>query len=217
MNRIGRLIENIGLAGACTATFIFVFSAVLPDVNACWWVLLVLCLLRWGCGLFIKWQDNAAPDSMLKRDHRMFAVLLCGVAIRFVLALAMEPRVVSDNAIFWNGIQRWSAGDFVETKSYALTALYAAFQAVFGIDFQLNQFINAGLGVAQIFLSYDLAFRIFRNRSIACASGLLVAFHPVLCSWCSESPPSRFSAFWCCWRSGRCRCFCVKRIERGGR
>ena len=175
-------IENVTLIVASLAIFFFVFSAVFTEVNGWWWGMLSICTAGCGYRMFRQWKYRRCavegPDVAMT-NHRFFAILLCGAAVRFVLALAMVPRVVSDNAIFWNGIQRWSVGDFVETKSYALTVLYAVFQAIFGIDFQLNQFINAGLGVVQVFLSYDLGFRIFRNRSIACASGLLVAFHPV--------------------------------------
>ena len=175
-------LENVVLIVACLATFFFVFSAVFTEVNGWWWVVFSICAA--GCGYCIFRQRKsrryiADGAEAVMTDHRVFCILLCGAAVRFVLALTMVVGVISDDATFWKGIKCWSAGDFVETKSYALTALYAALQTVFGIDFQLNQFINAGLGVAQIFLSYDLAFRIFRNRSIACASGLLVAFHPV--------------------------------------
>lgn len=171
------MLEKIVVYATLVAMSAFVFTGVLVRPSA---VLVGLMLLLVVLALKnIGWLRCACTQEEDGIDSRFFPILLSGLCVRIAIALMYCPRLVADCAKFWDGIKAWCVGDFIETKSYSLTLLYSIIQYVCGgPNLQLNQFINVALGVLQIWLTYDMASRLFHNRKAGIVGAALVAFHP---------------------------------------
>ena len=159
---------------------LFVFTGVMVSHDRLWWVGIIVCPIMWGKALTKRRQLCIGKSDENDEDIKkiFLCILFAGITIRFILALFILPKLISDGAVLSSKIASWSKGDFIETKSLFQTAFYAFWQWLVGPSLQLIQIINAFLGGLQIALAFDLSKRIFKCGWIAIVAAAITAFHP---------------------------------------
>lgn len=174
------LLESIITLSVIALIVAFIFTSVIYKRDICWFIGVLLCVIMWG---FAFWKHSTLVSGnkcVDEKDYKylFFCVLFSGFTIRLTIAMLLLPKPDNDCATLYYCAQKWSAGDFIETKSIFQTAFYAFWHWLAGPSLRLNQIINAALGSLQIIIAYDLARRIFKRGSIAVAAAALTAFHP---------------------------------------
>lgn len=174
-------LESIMTFCCIALTVTFVFTGVMVNHDARWWIGIFVCSIMWGLAILKhrKLFQDPICENETSTNTIFWCILFAGFAIRFVLAIIVLPVLQADCESLYAYANEWSKGNFVETKTLFQTAFYAFWQWFVGPSLQGTQIINAIFGTLQIAIAYDLAKRIFKSGTIALTAAAFTAFHPI--------------------------------------